>query len=819
MKRMTRVTLLGLLGVLLLFSLLGGTGQAFVHEAQSEPPILARVEVTGVVDDLGLPVYAHLQDAAGNDYALVIAPLSQLDLSAAGYTVLDPEMDGTPYLIALERRPGARPRATQVVNVLHDDGRHLVARAMPGEGEALAGMGFDIQWLDEAPMVMGAPMRLAAEALAVEYDPTIAGMINQVQQSTVYTYDGNLSGEWPVSIGGSDYTITTRYTRSGTPIQKATQYTYEFMQDLGLAVSYHNWTYGGTSNRNVIGEQTGTTQSADIVLITAHLDDVPSSGLAPGADDNASGSVGVMVAADILSQHQFERTIRYVFFTGEEQGLYGSRRYADLVSNAGDNIVAVYNMDMIAWDAIDGPTLRLHTRTTGSSGYAGDRAIADVFVDVVDNYGLSSSLTPIIDADGITASDHSSFWNKGYSAILAIEDDEDDFCAYYHTSNDRLQYLNMVYFTNYTKASVGTAAHLALLDSGLPATPTPTATPTNTPTPTATPTNTPTPTATPQPGVTIHVGDLDGSSADAPRGRWEATVTITIHDSNEGALSGALVEGSWSGGASGGGSCTTNASGQCSVVKGNLKANVPSVTFSVSNVTSGVGAYVAGDNHDPDGDSDGTAIIVSKPVDNTPPTVSITTPSDGATYASGATIDFAGTASDVEDGDVTASLVWTSDIDGQIGAGGSFSAALSDGVHTITATATDSGGASGSDTVGITVGNPPVVHVGDLDGVGQPVRSKWEATVTITVHDQNHNPLANATVAGTWSAGATGGAECTADGSGQCSVAKGNLKFSVPSVTFTVDSVTHATNTYTPADNHDPDGDSDGTSITVLQPS
>jgi hypothetical protein len=143
---------------------------------------------------------------------------------------------------------------------------------------------------------------------------------------------------------------------------------------------------------------------------------------------------------------------------------------------------------------------------------------------------------------------------------------------------------------------------------------------------------------------------------------------------------------------------------------------------------------------------------------------------------------------------------------------------LSNGVHTVTAEVTDSGGASGSDTIGLTVGSPPVVHVGDLDGVGLQVRNKWEATVTITVHDQNETPLANAVVAGTWSDGATGGAECTTDGSGQCSVSKGNLKFDVTSVTFTVDGVTLAGYSYAPAANHDPDGDSDGTAITVPAP-
>jgi hypothetical protein len=96
------------------------------------------------------------------------------------------------------------------------------------------------------------------------------------------------------------------------------------------------------------------------------------------------------------------------------------------------------------------------------------------------------------------------------------------------------------------------------------------------------------------------------------------------------------------------------------------------------------------------------------------------------------------------------------------------------------------------------------MHVGGLSGSGKPVRTKWEATVTIAVHDQDHAPLAHATVAGTWSNGATGGAECITDGSGTCAVVKKNLKDSISSVTFTVDDVTHASHTYDRAANHDP---------------
>ena len=92
---------------------------------------------------------------------------------------------------------------------------------------------------------------------------------------------------------------------------------------------------------------------------------------------------------------------------------------------------------------------------------------------------------------------------------------------------------------------------------------------------------------------------------------------------------------------------------------------------------------------------------------NDRPVVEITSPSDGATFDSGGKIQFTGTAIDLEDGDLSPWLVWTSSMDGQIGVGGSVSATLSDGNHTITASATDSGGAAGSASISITVGTPP----------------------------------------------------------------------------------------------------------------
>jgi hypothetical protein len=92
---------------------------------------------------------------------------------------------------------------------------------------------------------------------------------------------------------------------------------------------------------------------------------------------------------------------------------------------------------------------------------------------------------------------------------------------------------------------------------------------------------------------------------------------------------------------------------------------------------------------------------------NTPPSVSILAPSNGSTIASGATVTFSGSASDKEDGNVAAALVWLSSRDGQIGSGASFARVLSSGDHTITARVTDSKGATSETQRALTVSDPP----------------------------------------------------------------------------------------------------------------
>jgi hypothetical protein len=104
---------------------------------------------------------------------------------------------------------------------------------------------------------------------------------------------------------------------------------------------------------------------------------------------------------------------------------------------------------------------------------------------------------------------------------------------------------------------------------------------------------------------------------------------------------------------------------------------------------------------------------------NNSPVVQITSPAEGSIFTVGEVIQFAGSCNDNEDGDLSGgSLVWTSDVDGQIDTGETCSSTtLSVGAHQITLTGTDAEGAEGMDTVAITINAAPAS--GSLPDTGQ----------------------------------------------------------------------------------------------------
>jgi hypothetical protein len=140
------------------------------------------------------------------------------------------------------------------------------------------------------------------------------------------------------------------------------------------------------------------------------------------------------------------------------------------------------------------------------------------------------------------------------------------------------------------------------------------------------------------------------------------------------------------------------------------------------------------------------------------------------------------------------------------------------GSHTVDVWSYDFSGNGTTASYTWTVISDYTLHVGDLDGKARIAPTgHWQAFVQVLVHDQDHAPLANATVTGTWSDGKPGTNTCTTNSRGRCVVFQ-KLHRTMTSVSFTVDNVERTGYAYAPADNHDPDGDSNGTTIILNKP-
>lgn len=121
------------------------------------------------------------------------------------------------------------------------------------------------------------------------------------------------------------------------------------------------------------------------------------------------------------------------------------------------------------------------------------------------------------------------------------------------------------------------------------------------------------------------------------------------------------------------------------------------------------------------------------------------------------------------------------------------------------------------------------VHVGDIDGTSgwEPGRGWWKATLTITVHGTYHSPVAGAVVTATGViTTSNSGAEevhmsCTTAADGRCTIETATAGYKIdsgtPSVQLGIEAVEHAA-IYNPNENHDEEGDSDGTTIVLQRP-
>jgi leucyl aminopeptidase len=307
--------------------------------------------------------------------------------------------------------------------------------------------------------------------------PTLPDLERRMDQDQWASWIRRLSGEEPVLIGGEPALIQTRYNYAmftGQPNARAFEYLGEQVLQFVRPdqVEVHDYTYTDAERaytwKNLVVTLPGRTRPQEVVMFTAHFDstvvrDGNALQAAPGANDNGTGVATLLEGVRLLSAYPFERTIRFVFFSGEENGLAGSRAY--VAEHDLSNVVGVLNLDMFGHDSTGDRCFELHVGTLPQSDEMG-RAFLSTLVQY--NFNLTYDYL----VEGATnRSDHTPFWEDGIGAVTVIENFFDDNLASgcqgvdpnpnYHRPTDTLDKINIDYAFAIARAAILTVAQAA----------------------------------------------------------------------------------------------------------------------------------------------------------------------------------------------------------------------------------------------------------------------------------------------------------------------------------------------------------------------
>jgi extracellular elastinolytic metalloproteinase len=206
-----------------------------------------------------------------------------------------------------------------------------------------------------------------------------------------------------------------------------------------IVVRMHRFSHRGRELFNVEGEIAG--KSPELVLVTAHLDSTAANSQpydettdkAPGADDDASGIAAVLTVAEVIAglagSTPPQRTIRFVLFNAEEEGLVGSRAYARLQRARQAPLAGVFQMDMVGFNREEPRSWELHVGCrTAPDVEAASLPLAHILRRLTARVSPELAAPQIyrsepgIDDPADGRSDHSSFHAFGYPALCASED-------------------------------------------------------------------------------------------------------------------------------------------------------------------------------------------------------------------------------------------------------------------------------------------------------------------------------------------------------------------------------------------------------------
>ncbi|WP_452227999.1 M20/M25/M40 family metallo-hydrolase [Lacinutrix sp. MEBiC02404] len=281
---------------------------------------------------------------------------------------------------------------------------------------------------------------LSLTTYAQTYNSYYQSVVDNVSASNILTDLTSFESFGVKDVGSTNLTdaenwISSRYTSLG--------YTDIVLQP---------FTYSSGTSNNIIITKTGTVHPNTFIIIDAHYDTING----PGTNDNGSGTVLLLEIARLLKDINTEYSIKFIHFSGEEDGLVGSNYYVDNTVNIDNlDIHLVFNIDQVG--GVSGATNNTITceedRSNPPANNSASSAMTTILANCIEFY--SSLDTQISYA---YASDYIPFENNGEIITGLYETNES---THPHSPTDTLANMDPAFLTEVTKGSLGALLEFA----------------------------------------------------------------------------------------------------------------------------------------------------------------------------------------------------------------------------------------------------------------------------------------------------------------------------------------------------------------------
>lgn len=349
---------------------------------------------------------------------------------------------------------------------LAQDGQ-VVGDIGPDISEGNRSLTWDFSALGEG--VFGTRIRVSASDGGLTA-PNIADMVSQVSETNLLAHLEAVDG-------------IRHYTAAPARLEEVRTYIEQQFSQYGLATERHEFTFANTPMHNILGRKSGAGDEAITYIIDGHFDGVSNS---PAADDNGSAVAGMLEILRIMSQYDFQHSLRFIGFDAEELGLIGSQRYVQNAIKPYEDIRGVLNFEMIGFYS-DEPNSQMlpagfELLFPSAAQQVADNDFRGDFLTVVGNTASNPLTTAFVEASSqfvpdlslvvaevpgtgtiapdLRRSDHARFWDDGKQALMLT--DGANFRNFnYHTPGDSIGTLNLAFMANVVRATLATAAVLA----------------------------------------------------------------------------------------------------------------------------------------------------------------------------------------------------------------------------------------------------------------------------------------------------------------------------------------------------------------------